>query len=79
MCVYVYDETLSCIVCMCISRQSIHPCTCLNPRNGYFPPAVERRLGAIGLVPMDPFTDGWLIAGVPLFMTVRAGCFGLVR
>lgn len=40
-------------------------------RNGYFPPDVVRRLGAIGLVPMDPFTDGWLIAGVPLFMTVR--------
>lgn len=41
-------------------------------RNGYFPPDIERRLAAIGLVPMDPFTDGWLIAGVPLFMTVRS-------
>lgn len=25
----------------------------------------------VGLPPIDPFTNGWLVAGVPLYMAVR--------
>lgn len=73
--IYLHACLLACCCCLLLFIRSftfVHSTrNCF--RNDFFPPAVERTLGAIGLVPMDPFSDGWLIAGVPLFMTTLLG------
>ena len=42
-------------------------------RNGYFAADAEKLLAPIGLVVMDPFSNGWLVAGVPLCMVTLLG------
>ena len=42
-------------------------------RNSYFAADAEKLLAPIGLVVMDPFSNGWLVAGVPLCMVTLLG------